>query len=448
MSEPIISVSGLRGIVGQSLTPDRIVRYVSAFAAELPHGVVVLGRDSRVSGPWIARLIAGTLAATGRHVLDAGIASTPTIGVLVDHLQAAGGIQISASHNPPEYNGLKLFNQEGRVIPARAGQLVLKRYVANDYGAVWAPVSRTGDVTVMEDPHAVHLARVLACVDVDKIRSKAFRVLLDANHGAGALLGRRLLDALGCQATVLGAAPDGQFAHPPEPTAENLAGLKSLPARFDVGFCQDPDADRLALLDADGDYLGEEYTVALCAKHVLSQRPGPVVINCATSRMTDDVAASIPGSTCFRSAVGEANVVDRMLAEKAVFGGEGNGGPIDPRVGWVRDSFVGMALILERMAESGKSLRELAAELPAYAILKSKLSLPAEAVKPAIARLIAAHPEASASELDGLRLDWPDGWLLFRPSNTEPIVRIIAEFPTEARCAEVCEKAAAIVTAA
>lgn len=447
MSEPIISVSGLRGIVGESLTPDRIVRYVSAFAAELPHGVVVLGRDSRVSGPWIARLIAGTLAATGRHVVDAGIVATPTIGVLVDRMQAAGGIQISASHNPPEYNGLKLFNSAGRVIPAAEGKVVLKRYQENDFGEVWAPVGRTGDVTVMDDPHAPHLERILACVDVERIRSKAFRVLLDSNHGAGALLGKRLLDALGCKTTVLGAAPDGQFAHPPEPTAENLAALKSLPAKFDVGFCQDPDADRLALLDEHGDYVGEEYTVAICARHVLAKRPGPVVINCATSRMTEDVCASVPGVTCFRSAVGEANVVDRMLTENAVFGGEGNGGPIDPRVVLVRDSFVGMALVLDRMAESGKSLRELAGELPVYAILKTKLSLPPTEVRAAIARLIAAYPEATPSELDGLRLDFSDGWLLFRASNTEPIVRLIAEFPTEERCAAVCDQAAMIAAA-
>ena len=290
VAEPIISVSGLRGIVGDTLTPEVAIRYVTAFAAIAPPGLVLVGRDSRPSGKMFAKAIAAGLQAVGRDTLDIGIVATPTLGVLVRRCQAAGGIQITASHNPSPYNGLKLFSAEGRVIPAGPGKEVLERYQGS--GPDWVPHDRLGRGQVLEDTLSDHLAAVLATVDPQRIRARRFRVLLDSNHGAGSPLGGRLLDDLGCDVTVLGEVPDGRFEHPPEPTSENLAGVQSLVAQVgaDVGFCQDPDADRLAVIDSSGRYLGEEYTVAMCVDHVLRHARGPIVINCSSSRMSQDVA--------------------------------------------------------------------------------------------------------------------------------------------------------------
>jgi phosphomannomutase len=244
---------------------------------------------------------------------------------------------------------------------------------------------------------------------------------------------------LGCEAVILGDTPDGAFEHPPEPTAENLATVSEHVRELhcDAAFCQDPDADRLAVIDENGRYVGEEYTLALCLDHVLRRTPGPVVTNCSTSRMSQDLAAKY-GVPFARSAVGEANVVDEMIARGAVFGGEGNGGPIDPQVGYVRDSFVAMALILDAMAAREAKLSALADELPRYAIHKDKLSLPRERIGPALDALVARFADAEVSRLDGVRLDWPQKWLIVRASNTEPIVRAIAEAPTIEEARQLC----------
>lgn len=435
MPEPIISVSGLRGIVGESLTPDVAARYATAFASTLPPGAIILGRDGRASGPMLAEAIERTLTPSGRDVLQTGIAATPTVGVIVKSRGAAGGIQISASHNPAEYNGLKLFGPEGRVISAAIGERVLSAYRKH---APQSPAARNPrQAQPIEDTTSEHLKRVLATIDVGAIRRKRFRVLLDSNAGAGSLLGRRLLESLGCETTLLGGEPNGQFEHPPEPTKENLTSVcqEVLKAGAAIGFCQDPDADRLAIIDENGRYIGEEYTLALCLDHVLRERKGPIVINCATSRMAEDIATR-HGVACHRSAVGEANVVDLMLKTGAVFGGEGNGGPIDPRVGFVRDSFVGMALVLAAMASRNQPVGKLADSLPRYEIRKTSVRLEAAKLTDLLDRVAAYFSDASPSRLDGLRLQWPDRWLIIRGSNTEPIVRIIAEAPTAASADE------------
>lgn len=443
MSELIISVSGLRGIVGESLTPDIAARYTTAFAAELVEGPIVVTRDGRTTGAMLADAVSAALAGTGREVLDAGIAATPTTGVLVRELTAAGGIQISASHNPAEYNGIKLFSREGRVIPAAEGERVLQRYRGN---AKSKSSDVQGIISRLNDTTSAHLRLVAKTVDVDRIRNKRFRVLLDSNHGAGSILGRQLLEHLGCTVTLLGVPPDGKFENPPEPTEENLASVcprvRELGAV--IGFCQDPDADRLAIIDERGNYIGEEYTLALCVDHVLRQTPGPVVTNCSTSRMTQDLAEKY-SVQFFRSAVGEANVVDAMLARHAVIGGEGNGGAIDPRVGLVRDSFVGMALVLDAMATRNMSISALVDELPRYAIHKSKVSLSRDRVTGAFDALERQFSDATPDRLDGLRLDWADRWLLVRASNTEPIVRIVAEAPDAKSASQLCERATEVL---
>jgi len=444
VDEPIISVSGLRGIVGQTLTAEVAVRYVTAFADLAAPGPLVIARDGRPSGPMLADAIHAGLHALGRSSVDAGIAATPTTGVLIRHLGAAAGVQITASHNPAQYNGLKLFSAEGRVIPGGLGERVLARY--RDATPDQPAADRPGTLERSADPHSAHLEAVLATVDVDRIRRRRFNVVLDSNRGAGSPLGRRLLEELGCGVTLLGGTPDGQFKHTPEPLAENLATVcPAVPqAGADVGFCQDPDADRLAVIEASGRYLGEEYTLAMCVDHVLRVRKGPIVTNCSTSRMAEDVAAKY-GVRLFRSAVGEANVVDAMLAHQAVFGGEGNGGPIDPAVGLVRDSFVGMARLLDAMAAREMPIGALAGELPRYAIVKTKIPMPPEEVDAGLDALAGHFADAQPDRLDGLRLDWPDRWLLVRPSNTEPIVRAVAEAATEAHARALCDDASAIL---
>ena len=361
MSGLIISVSGLRGIVGENLTPDVAARFVAAYAAKLPAGPIIIGRDGRKSGPMLARAITAALNACGRDCIEADVAATPTVGVLVQEKSAAGAVQISASHNPPPYNGIKLFGSTGRVLDAESGAAIRDAYLAGE--AAWVPYDQIGQVEVEDDPHQPHLQKVLSTVDVAAIQAAGHRVLIDSNHGAGGLLGKRLLKQLGCEVIAVGDQPDGDFAHVPEPTADNLAEIAERVRQENcaVGFCQDPDADRLALVDADGRYIGEEYTLALCIQHALAndQTRGPIVINGATSGMSERLAEAA-GVASFRSAVGEANFADLMITQQATYGGEGNGGPIDPRVGYVRDSFVGMAQVLDLMTAKQKTLAQLA----------------------------------------------------------------------------------------
>jgi phosphomannomutase len=444
VSEPIISVSGLRGIIGESLTPAVASRYVAAFSSTLKPGPIIVGRDGRSSGPMLAQIVCGTLAACGRKVLYADVAATPTLGVMVRAHLAAGGVQISASHNPLQYNGLKLFNSEGRVLPALAGAVVLEAYRAT--AATWATTEQVVPQQHIGDTVTHHLQLILETVDARAIAEHKFRVVLDSNGGAGSLMGRRLLGALGCEITLVGGQPTGRFEHPPEPTAENLSGVAQQVANAgaQVGFCQDPDADRLAIIDEAGRYVGEEYTLALCVDHVLRKHKGPIVTNCATSRMAADLAAKY-GVPVHRSAVGEANVVDKMLEVGAVFGGEGNGGPIDPRVGLVRDSFVGMALVLDAMAKSRQQVSELVAELPRYTIVKKTANLVQGKLPQLLEAIQVRFADAKADRLDGLRLDWSDRWLIVRGSNTEPIVRVIAEAPTATAAEELVRGACEMV---
>ena len=464
----IVSVSGLRGIVGGSLTPEVAVRYVAAFAATLPPGPIVIGRDGRTSGPLLAAAITEHLTQSGRDVIDCGIAATPTVGIVVLQERAAGGIQISASHNPAPYNGLKLFSAEGRVLPAAAGAVVLERFRAQPSPADAAGRASMQAGTVRQvDGGPTHIALVAKTVDVEAIRRCRPRVWLDSGHGAGSRVARPLLEHLGCEVVIEGGEPDGRFEHMPEPTADNLADMLPRIARqnADIGFFQDPDADRLAIATAEGRYIGEEATLALAveallAKASLAKGLGPIVVNCSTSGMAAVIAAR-HGAACHVSAVGEANVVDAMLACGAILGGEGNGGVIDPRVVLVRDSFVAMALVLERMCIAGEggrreggitSIESLARALPQLVMKKTKIDLSPEtrgpALHAALDRIERAFPQACASRLDGLRLDWDGGWLLVRSSNTEPIVRIVAEAADATAVDEAIQRATAALLAA
>ena len=445
MNEPIISVSGLRGIIGESLDPIRAIKYSAAFAGLLEtSGPIVVTRDGRATGTMLAQAICGGLSACGRNVLYGDIAATPTTGMLVREHRAAGGIQISASHNPAPYNGIKLFHHSGRVIPSAAGQQVLEAYRNFSYPLV--SHDRIGSLQTLEDTTSTHFSTVLKTVNVGRIREQNYKVVLDSHHGSGSILGRRLLEELNCDFQCLGGVPDGLFERSPEPTEENLreTTTKASELNADVVFCQDPDADRLAIIDETGSYIGEEYTLAITLNHALTQRRGPVVTNCSSSRMSADICHA-HGCELHLSAVGEANVADKMIELGAVYGGEGNGGPIDPQVGYVRDSFVAIAQVLDAMAAKQKSVSELVAEIPRYAIHKTTISIERDKIQQLFTKIRGEFPDASASELDGLRLDWEDRWMLIRPSNTEPIVRAIAESKDLDWAKSVCQAAAALV---
>ena len=444
MTQRIVSISGLRGLIGDGLDPEYIVRFASALGTMAEGGTVILSRDGRGSGPMVQHAVLAALMATGCRVLDAGIAATPTCGVLIDHHQAAAGLQITASHNPICWNGLKPFSADGSVFDQKCGERLLEILKARSFHNT--DYDGLGSVELLDDPGAPHLERVLPLVDVERIRKRKLKVVLDCNHGSGGVLGPRLLTELGCDVRVLGETPDGQFDHVPEPIKENLTGLCAAVCDFDadVGFAQDPDADRLAVVDNTGRYIGEELTLALCADHVLATRPGPVVVNGSTSRVTADIAGRY-NCPFHRSYVGEANVVEKMKEVSAILGGEGNGGVIEPQVGYVRDSFVGMAYILDRLSSRQERLSDWVDSLPRYTIVKNKITCPGEQVSVACAALAAAYTDASPQEGDGLRLDWADRWVQVRASNTEPILRVIAEAPDPEAADKLCAEALEIV---
>ncbi|HZY90309.1 MAG TPA: phosphoglucosamine mutase, partial [Gemmataceae bacterium] len=355
----IVSVSGIRGVVGQGLSPGAALAFASALAAHTGGGKIVVSRDGRPSGAMLRHAVLAGLTAAGCEAHDLGVAPTPTVGLAVRAINASGGVQITASHNPAPWNGLKLFGPDGRVLSASEGAKIKRLFEAGAArAAAWNELGTVQDYRKAEDAHR---DRVLQLIDVPRIRAAQLRAFLDGNGGAGGPLGRQLLKALQVETTCHGCDADGFFLHEPEPIAENLRELSPMVRHSgaQVGFALDPDSDRLALIDEAGRYIGEELTLALAVQFRLGREKGPVVINMSTSRVVEDIAARF-GCPCHRAAVGEANVADKMLAVSAVFGGEGNGGVIDPRVGLVRDPFIGMGLVLNLMAETGRKLSELA----------------------------------------------------------------------------------------
>lgn len=441
MTERILSISGLRGIIGDGLDPEYVTRFAASLGTVSGGGTVVLSRDGRSTGEMLRHAVLSGLMATGCKVLDLGIATTPTCGVMVTALKAAGGLQLTASHNPIEWNGLKPFSSEGSVFDQFAGERLLSVINGSPAYRKW---SGLGSVEQVADPGSEHQNRVFKRVDVAAIRRRKFKLVLDCNHGSGSILGPKLLRELGCEVIVMGEIADGQFEHPAEPLKENLTTLMAAVVEHgaDVGFAQDPDADRLAIVDNTGRYIGEELTLGLAVDHVLSQKKGPVVVNGSTSRVTADIAEKY-GCPFHRSHVGEANVVAKMKEVNALIGGEGNGGVIEPQVGFVRDSFVSMAYVLDGLTSRRTTLSTWVDSLPKYTIIKDKLHCPRERVDLACAALRSAYGSAHVTEGDGLRLDWPDRWVQVRASNTEPIIRVIAEAPDDDTAKSLCAEAIA-----
>ena len=435
----MVGVSGVRGRVGEALSPEIVARFAAGFGAWAigrrgagEARTVVVGRDSRVSGPLFHRVVVGALQAVGARVIDIGLTTTPTCQLAVEHHHAAGGLMISASHNPIEWNALKFIGPSGLFLEAAEGK-EMRATLDSPEGVRYATWDQLGDVVADPDAAARHVQQVLALpfLDVAGIRARRFRVALDCVHGAGVVVMPALLEALGCEVVSANMEPDGRFPRAPEPVAENLGDVERFvrESGAEVGFVVDPDVDRLALVSERGEAIGEEYTLALASRLVLRHRRGPVVTNLSTSGMVDDVARAA-GVESLRTPVGEVNVAVRMRESGAVIGGEGNGGVILPELHLGRDAPVGAALLLQLLLEEKRPLSEIVADHPRYVILKDKLDRPSASLSTVYEALRSAFPDATADTQDGLRLAWPDRWVHVRPSGTEPIVRVIAEAPT------------------
>jgi phosphomannomutase len=433
----MVSVSGMRGIVGKDLTPELVARHAAALGAwAVSRGKpqVVLGRDARTSGPMFAQAARAGLMSVGCDVIDVGMVPTPTVQLAVEHHHAGAGLILTASHNPIEWNALKFVGPDGIFLDGDAGAQV--RALATE-GPPRADWSRVGGIREDGDAIRRHLDLVLALpeIDVTAIRARRFHVALDCVRGAGGTTIPELLERLGCKVSAINLETDGRFPRAPEPLPENLGELSRLVRESGaaIGFAVDPDVDRLALVDETGDPIGEDYTLAFAVRAVLegpvANRHDPVVVaNLSTSLVVEDATREL-GGKFLRAPVGEANVARTIVESRAVIGGEGNGGVILPRLHVGRDAPVGVALILHLMARSGRPVSALVAAQPRYKIVKAK-GPRGKDLTPVYQALRQRFPEAQADDRDGLRLAWPDRWVHLRPSGTEPIVRFIAEAPS------------------
>ena len=453
-SRLMIGVSGVRGRVGFGLSPDVAARFAAAFGAwalaSRPEGTaatVVLGRDSRVSGPLFHQVARAALESVGASVIDIGLTTTPSLQMAVEHHHAAGGIGITASHNPIEWNALKFIGPAGLFLSGEEGA-AMRALIDGENGIRYATWDALGTTHFDGDAIRRHIEAILRLpfINVEAIRARGFRVAYDACRGAGGAVIPRLLDLLGCEVHAIQLEADGRFPRPPEPVPENLGDLEQLvrDTGAQIGFATDPDVDRLALVSDAGRAIGEDYTLALACRLVLRHRKGPVVTNLSTSRVVDDAAAEF-GQAVIRAPVGEVNVALRMRAERAVVGGEGNGGVILPELHLGRDAPLAVAILLQLLLEDPRPLSRMVAEAPRYAILKSKLDRPDAPLDSVYAALRQAFPDAQVDTQDGLRLAWPDRWVHVRPSGTEPIVRVIAEAPTEAGAQQLVDRGRALL---
>jgi phosphomannomutase len=435
----MISVSGMRGHVGTDLTPELVARHAAALGAwarSAGRPLVVLGRDARTSGAMFAHAATAGLMSVGCDVIDVGVVPTPTVQLAVEHHHAGAGLILTASHNPIEWNALKLVGPDGVFLDGEAGAAVRAMADAGPARTGWDGIG-----TLRHDPDAIerHLGLVLARpeIDVEAIRRKRFHVALDCVRGAGGGTIPQLLERLGCRVSAINLEQDGHFPRSPEPVPENLGDLGRLvrESGAHIGMAVDPDVDRLALVDETGRPIGEDYTLAFAVRAVLDGctgkgSPPTVVVNLSTSLVVED-AARDHGARFVRAPVGEANVARTMREESALVGGEGNGGVILPDLHIGRDAPLGVALILHYLARSEGTVSGLVAAAPRYVIVKAK-GPRGPALEPLYAALERRFPDADVDRRDGLRLAWPDRWLHVRPSGTEPIVRLIAEAPTSA----------------
>jgi len=429
----IVSISGLRGIVGGSLTPEVVVSYANAFSALCGRKKIVIGRDGRYHGAMLAEVLAGTLAANGCDVVDIGICPTPTVQLAVEHSEAAGGVVVTASHNPAEWNGLKFVNQNGVFLDAE------------ENAKLWSHLDEPGDYASYEATGTIehndfflhdHVRRALAikAVDVEAIRKRHFKVVVDCINAAGSVIVPQLLHELGCIVIKMNCDATGKFPRKPEPLPENLSEvmLRVRTENADFGIVVDPDVDRLVLITDKGEPFSEEYTIAQAVKFIFEKTPAEqriAVVNLSTTRAVDEIARGLEGKV-YRSAVGEINVVKKMKSVNAIVGGEGSGGVILPEVHYGRDALVGIVITLQHLLEFGGTLSELKESLPNFEIVKKKIELGRRNPEKIIGAIKKRFSNLEINTEDGLKIDAPDYWIHLRKSNTEPIIRVIAEAAT------------------
>ena len=436
----IKSISGIRGTIGgvpgENLTPIDAVKFASGYGQWLKNRsstpTVVIGRDARPSGPMLEQLVISTLQGLGIDVINAGLSTTPTVEMLVPRYAAAGGIILTASHNPEQWNALKLLNEQGEFVSGDDGTEILR--LAESTDLCFAEVGDLGKLTACEDGMDWHIDQVLALpsVDVAAVQAAGFKVAIDAVHSSGSVAIPMLLDKLGVAHHNLYPEPHGRFPHNPEPLEKHLGAIidEVSNGSYDLGIVVDPDVDRLAFIDENGAMFGEEYTLVLVADYLLSLTPGHVVSNMSSSKALRDLA-EFKGSTYSSSAVGEVNVVNEMKTTSAVLGGEGNGGIILPELHYGRDALVGIALALTHLAKSGKTMSELRAGYPQYFMAKQKIELtPGLDVDGILATIAGRYSNEELSTIDGVKITWSDRWVHLRKSNTEPIIRIYTEAPS------------------
>ncbi len=439
----IKSISGIRGTiggkVGYNLTPIDAVKFASAYGTFLKKKTgkenltVVIGRDARISGPMIHNLVVNTLVGLGIDVIDLGLSTTPTVEVAVPMEKADGGIILTASHNPKQWNALKLLNSKGEFLNGTEGEEILA--IADKDAFVFADVDHLGNITERNDYMNIHIDEVLKLklVDVEAIKSKKFKVVVDGVNSSGGIIIPALLKRLGVEVIELYCEPNGHFPHNPEPLKEHLQDICELvkKEKADFGIVVDPDVDRLAFISNDGEMFGEEYTLVAVADYVLSKTPGNTVSNLSSSRALRDVTQNRGGSYQ-AAAVGEVNVVELMKATNAIIGGEGNGGIIYPEIHYGRDALVGVALFLTSLAHQTKTVAELRASFPQYFMSKNKIELTPKLNVDMILELIAEnYKNQEVSTIDGVKIDFPESWVHLRKSNTEPIIRIYTEAHTQ-----------------
>lgn len=436
----MVSVSGIRGIVGDGLDPQTIVKYTQAYADFCGKGKIVIGADGRISGTMVKNIITGTLLAKGNDVIDIGITPTPTVLYNIKQLNAVGGIVVSASHNPNEWNALKLLNSDGEFMTPEQNKEMLRLFDKQNKYAKW---NELGKLEVSDEGLMNHLKDILKLkyIDIDAIRKRKFKVLLDCVNGAGSYVMPQLLEELGCEVVKLNCEKNGVFPRLPEPIPENLTEtMKAVKENgADLGIVVDPDVDRLVLITEKGEPFIEENTITQAVKFILGKEKGDVVVNLSTTRAVENVAAEY-GVKVHRSPVGEANVVKKMKEVNAVIGGEGSGGVILPELHYGRDALVGTVLTLQHLLEFDGTMSELKASLPQYYIVKGKVETGDRQPDEVINNLIDKYKNENINEDDGLRIDFDDHWVHFRKSNTEPIIRCIVEADSKDKAKELMKE--------
>jgi phosphomannomutase len=439
----MISVSGIRGIFGSHLTPQNLVSFSAAYGTWLNGGTVIVGRDSRVTGQICENIVSATLQSTGCNVIIAGIVPTPTVAMGVLKHKAAGGIILTASHNPAEWNAIKMLNSKSEFLDSEQGKEVLEIARQNKFN--FRKYDQIGSVSTDDELIDTHIDKILELpyIDVELIASRRFRIAVDAVNGAGSIAIPRLLERLGCEVHKLYCVPDGIFPHNPEPLPEHLGEICEFVVKnkCDLGVVTDPDADRLAIVDENGNLFGEEYTQVAAFDFLLSKKKGDTATNLSSSRAADDITRRY-GAVCHRAAVGEINVVKLMQEKGAVISGEGNGGVINPDLHPGRDAPAGIAMLLQLLAERQVTASDYRKSLPDYEMSKQKiqladLGLEADDLLKKVADAFAGN---NLNITDGVKIDFDEGWVHFRKSNTEPIVRVYSEASTKQQAEKLAEK--------